>query len=206
MAKVQTQSPLSEQTLIAAAAMPTPGGEEPEVRISINTNRRGMKRNENLPGCWAQGGTLKCYKSVDRSLADIAKSRGVAVEELSGLVDRIQAARVGKEPRVYIYPVAKDHPDGVEVTRSPKSKDLSINLFDFLASENLLIPVGRRQRFDLTYVSKAEAPAAIGESLLLDFTKRLEEKVLPKRTRKSKKKNNTNTPPTETSTTDNETK
>jgi hypothetical protein len=187
MPKVPAKSQVPAH-LVAAAAMPSPDGQPSAVRVSTNTSRRALKRNENLPGCWAQGGTLYCFKSVERALADIAKIRGVPVEELSGLVDRVQAARVAQEPRIYMYPVAKEYPDGVEVTRSRKTKDLTINLFNFLAAENLLIPVGRRQRFDLTYVPKSEAPAAIGESLLLDFSKRLEEKVLPKRKRKAKKK------------------
>lgn len=173
--------------LLAASDQPDPRA-APEVRYNTNETRETMKRTQYPPGCWVQAGTLDCFKSVDWALTNLAQQRNIETNPNSGEVERVRAARVGKEKRIYIHPTTATDPDGVEVKRNKSG--MTINLFNFLTREKLLVPMGKREKFDLV-VTGPEGP--VGPALRLDFAKVLETKLITKKEEAKKKKT---TPPT----------
>lgn len=162
-----------------AASQGTTG---PQVRVNtITTNVR--RRNQRTPGCWMQSpATLLGFKATQWALVDTARERNLNISE----VTKVRTAIVDGEQRIWIYPTLDTDPDGIEIKQYKRGSGPAINLYNFLAQENLLIPVGRAQRFDLVPMDRPESP--VGPALLLDFTKVLEDKPLPKRKSKAKAK------------------
>lgn len=153
-----------------------PEGPAPEVRYSNPGSRKILRRGMQQPGCWAQGGTLECFASVAWALTDLAEQRGVETNENTNEVEKVRAARVGRENRIWIHPTHATDTDGTRITRDSKGK-LRIPLYNFLAREKLLIAVRRRERYDFEVVTDGRSP--VGPALLLDFTKVLQTKVIP---------------------------
>jgi hypothetical protein len=161
----------------------TPANREPvkEVRYSSAGARNVMRRGMNQPGCWVQGGTLEPFASVMWALSDLAELRGVSTNPSTNEVDKVLAARVGIDSKVWIHPTDPENPEGTLITRT-KDGSVRINLYKFLARENLLIAVRRRERFNMEVVTDSRSP--VGPALCIDFTKPLETKVIPPRKKK----------------------
>ncbi|HYF77638.1 MAG TPA: hypothetical protein VD973_10930 [Symbiobacteriaceae bacterium] len=154
-----------------------PAAPTPEVRYSNNTEARNvLRRNMHQPGCWAQGGTLECFAAVDWALTELAGMRGIDTNPNTDEVERVRAARFGKERRIWIHPTDSLDTRGTELKRNKKGQ-LRIPLYNYLAREKLLIAIGKRERFDLEVITDSRSP--VGPALLLDFSKPLETKVLP---------------------------
>jgi hypothetical protein len=147
-----------------------------EIRYNTNDNRFVLKRGQYRPGCWVQGGTLECFASVGWALIDLAQLRGIPTNPNTNEVQKVQVARVGRQSRIWIYPTHATDTSGIEVKRD-KQGHMTISLYRFLARENLLIAIGKRERFDLPMVTSAKSP--VGPALCLDFSKPLETKLIP---------------------------
>lgn len=152
--------------------------EDDEIRFNTNSSRGVMKRSQYLPGCWAQGGTLECFASVGWALIDLAELRSIPTNPNSNEVQKVRAARVGRQNRIWIYPTLPTDSDGIAIKRD-KQGHMTICLYRFLSRERLLIAIGKRERFDLTVVAGPESP--VGPALCLDFAKVLETKPIPPR-------------------------
>ncbi|MDF2628917.1 MAG: hypothetical protein K0R39_2748 [Symbiobacteriaceae bacterium] len=135
----------------------------------------------NTPGCWMQGGTLEPFASVVWALSELAELRDEATNPNTNEVEKVLAARVGKERKVWIHPTDPFNPEGTKLTRL-KDGSIRINLYNFFARENLLIAVRRRERFELEMVTDSRSP--VGPALCLDLSKPLETKVIPPRKKK----------------------
>ena len=182
--KKNGQDPQQDLMLAAANNVPAPQDEgKSEIRYNQNISRNVMKRNQYRPGAWGQGGTLDCFASTDWALTELARLRNIPTNPNSGEVDKVQVARKGEETRIWIFPTDPTDADGIEVKRSKGQPVL--NFFLFLAKESLLVPMGKRERYELTVVTGPESP--VGPALLLDFAKPMETKLIKKKS--SAKKN-----------------
>jgi hypothetical protein len=149
---------------------------EEEIRYSTNDTRFVLRRDQYTPGCWIQGGTLECFSSVGWALIELAELRGIPTNPNTMDVEKVRAARVGRQSRIWIHPTLPTDIEGTPVKRD-KQGHMTISLYKFLAREKLLIAVGKRERFELTVVTGPDSP--VGPALRLDFMKPLETKVIP---------------------------
>lgn len=152
-----------------------------QIRYSSTGSRKILRRGMQQPGCWAQGGTLECFTSTAWALTDLAELREVETNPNTNEVEKVLAARIGKENRIWIHPTHATDTNGTEIFRDNKGK-LRIPLYNFLAREKLLIAVRRRERFEFEVVTDARSP--VGPALLLDFSKVLETKVIQPKKKK----------------------
>lgn len=167
------KSPKEMPAELAAASNAYPEGEG--IRYNTTRRRKVEKRNQKLPGAWGKGGTFEFFKAVDHSLTDLADLRGLPTNPITNEVKKVRAARLPGKTEVWFHPAHPDDLDGIELKRYESGK-LTLNLYDFLASEKLLLPVGRRERFAVSIVTDGTSP--VGPSLMMDLARPVESKVI----------------------------
>jgi hypothetical protein len=125
---------------------------------------------------------LVLFKATDAALSDIAEQRGLK----ETLVEKIRAARVGIEKKVYQVPTEADDVDGLELKRS--NGKITCNLVSFLAENRLCVETGYKERYEIV---EAGADSPVGPALVFDMSKPAERALLPIRSQPKR-----STPPT----------
>lgn len=167
------------EQIAAAAGTPTPmPGPIPAPadasKVVWNTKKRYVvKPSQYRAGCWIQSpGMLVLFKATDAALSDIAEQRGLKAT----LVEKIRAARVGIEKKVYLVPTEADDVDGLELNRN--NGKITCNLVSFLAPEKLCIESGYKERYEIT---EAGPDSPVGPALVFDMSKVEQRRLLPVR-------------------------
>jgi hypothetical protein len=162
----------------AQAAREAAAATEPRL-ITFTKTRRVRKRNQQRSFIWVYApGTLHFGRSAEWDLTDNAEARNIKLDD--NMVTRLTVGHFDGQRRLLIWAAEGNNSDAFEVKRFSRSKIVA-NVADYMLPNNLALPPGVAEKFDVQFEEKTPR----GKALVIDLDKPIERTTFSTTNKKS---------------------
>ncbi|MFZ5827044.1 MAG: hypothetical protein ACOY94_22345 [Bacillota bacterium] len=147
------------------------------VRLNTFRRHRATRAHKGVYGWLLSPGNLQFLRQAEWALEEVATMNGTDTL----VATHLRAAEIG-DRKIYVWPVPKSDPEGIEMKRI--GKNLWANLGAFLEEGNLTLPVNTKERFRLVVTAEADTPQRVPNALCLDLNSPIDIKPINKKKKK----------------------